>query len=99
MCAVQPRPDVQSTRTGGGHGFEVRLVMISHDLTGDHSGAVNRLAKECLGTGRIAVVTQQDVHDHAVFVDRAIQVPLLALAEEEHLIDEPPPADRMSLTT
>jgi hypothetical protein len=69
-------------------------VVICDHLVGDHSGALDGLAKEGLGTGRVASLAEQDIDDHAILVNGAIQVPLLSLAEQEHLVDEPAPADR-----
>ena len=68
-------------------------VVIGHDFVRHHPSALDRLAKERLRTGRAAALTEQDVDDHAVLVDRTVQVALVPLAEQEHLIHEPLTAD------
>src|SRR5919202_5122235 len=83
--SVQARPDVDSAWTRGRHGFAVRLLVIGHDLIWNHASPLDRLAEEGLGAGRVAVVTKEHIHDHAVLVDRPIQIPLVSLAEQEHL--------------
>jgi hypothetical protein len=55
--------------------------MIGHDLVWRHTVALDSLPKEGLGTRRIAVLAKQDIDDHAVLVNGAIQVPLLSFAE------------------
>jgi hypothetical protein len=92
-CSVQARPDVASAWTRGRHRLDVWLVMVGHDLVGRHTVALDSLSKEGLGTRCVAVLAQEHVHDHAVLVDRPIQVPLVSLAEQEHLVYEPPFAD------
>jgi hypothetical protein len=57
MCAVQARPDMESARTRGRHGFDVRLVVIRHDLVGRDTVAFDGLAKERLSTGGVAALT------------------------------------------
>jgi hypothetical protein len=39
--------------------------------------------KECLGSSQIAVLTQHDVHQSAIAIDRSIQIPPLATAEPD----------------
>jgi hypothetical protein len=68
-CAVQPRSDVDSAWAGGQHGLDVRLVMIGHHLTRDHSSPFDRLPKEGFCTRRVAVLTKDYVDDHTVLVD------------------------------
>jgi hypothetical protein len=68
--------------------------MIGDHFARDHSGALDGLAKERLGTRCVAVLAQEDIDDHAVFVDRAVQIELLPFAEQEHLVHEPMLADR-----
>jgi hypothetical protein len=98
-CAVQARLDVESTWTGGRHGLDRRLVVIGDDFAEDHPGTLDGLAKERLCARRVALVAKEHIHDYAIFVDRSIEVPLLILAEQEHLIYEPPLADGTSLAT
>ena len=93
-CAVQPRPDVASAWARSRHGLDVRLMVIGHDFVRSHASPLDRLPKEGLGTGGVAVLAEQDIDDHAVLVNRSIEVPFLSLAEEEHLVDEPASADR-----
>jgi hypothetical protein len=69
-CAVQPCPDVVSARARSRHGLGVRLMVISHDHVRNHASPLDRLLKEGLGTGGVAVLTEEDVDDHAVFIDR-----------------------------
>src|SRR5918911_1063442 len=92
-CAVQARPDVESAWTRGRHGFDVRLVVIGHDLVRNHASSLDRLAEEGLGAGRVAVVTKEHIHDHTVLINGPIQVALLSLAKQEHLVHEPLLAD------
>ncbi len=92
-CAVQPRPDVLGARASGRHGLHVRLVIVGDDLLGDDLSTLEGLAEEGDGAGRVPMVAQQHVDDLTVLVDRSIQIPLLALAKQEHLIDKPVPAD------
>jgi hypothetical protein len=54
-CAVQLSANVDSGWTCVRDRLDVRLVMITHDLIWDHAGALDRLPKECLGTGRVAL--------------------------------------------
>jgi hypothetical protein len=54
--SMQPRSDVMSTGAGDRQGLDVRLVMIGDNLIRNHPAALDRLAKERLGTGRIAVL-------------------------------------------
>ena len=88
-CAVQASADVESAWTDGRHGLDIRLVMIGHDCIGDHPGPLDGLAKERLGTGSVAVVTKEHIDDHAILVDGTIQVVLVSLAKQEHLVHEP----------
>lgn len=69
-------------------------MVIAHDFVRNQVSPPDRLTKESLGTGDVAVLAQQNIDDHAVLVDRSIEVPFLSLAEEEHLVDEPASADR-----
>jgi len=71
---VQPRPDVLRTWARGRHSLDIRLVVIGHHLVRDHPATLDRLPKEGFGTRRIAVLTQQDINDHAILVDRSVQV-------------------------
>src|SRR5918912_4584726 len=87
---------MEGAGTGGRHCLDIRLVVIGHDLVGRHTVALDGLPKEGLGTGRIAVLAKEDIHDHTVLVNRAIEVALLSLAEEEDFIHEPALADRRS---
>jgi hypothetical protein len=48
--AMQASADVEGTRTGGGHGLDVRLVVIGDHFLGDHSGALDGLTKEGVGS-------------------------------------------------
>jgi hypothetical protein len=98
-CAVEPRPDVDGARTRGRHGFDIRLVMIGHDLVRRHPVALDGLPKEGLGTGRVAVLAEQDIDDHAILIDGAIQIPFLSLAKQEDLVHEPAPTDRTPMTS
>jgi hypothetical protein len=95
-CTVEARPDVVSAWTRARHGFDVRLVVIGHHFVRNYASPLDRLAEERLGAGRVAVVAKEHVHHHASFVNGSIQVPFLSLAEEEHLVHEPPLADRTS---
>jgi hypothetical protein len=73
--AVQPmktRPQVLRAGTGRRYSLDVRLVVVGHDLVRDQPAALDGLAKERLGTGRIAVITEQHVHHHTVLVDTAV---------------------------
>src|SRR5207245_7132028 len=45
----------------------------------------------------VAVVTQQHIHDLAVLVDGAVQVPLVLAAEEEHLVGVPGATKRQTM--
>jgi hypothetical protein len=65
----------------------------------DYPSPLDRLAKERFGTRRVAVLTQQDINDYAILVDSSVQVALLALAEEKHLVHEPTPADPSTVTS
>jgi hypothetical protein len=98
-CSMQSRPDVLSAGAGGRHGLHLRLMVISRYLVRNHPGALDRLTEEGLGTCRIAVLTQQEVDDHAVFVDLSVQVAFVVLAEQEHLVDHPPPTKRLTVTS
>jgi hypothetical protein len=73
--------------------------MIGHDGVRDHLIPLDGLTKELLGTRRVAVLTQQDVNDHASLVDRSVEVALLALTEQEHFVYEPTPADLTTLAS
>jgi hypothetical protein len=53
---VQARANVEGIRAGGGHGLDVRLVVIGDHLVGDHSGALHGVAKEGLGTYRVTAL-------------------------------------------
>jgi hypothetical protein len=60
--------------------------MIGHDLVWDYlvwdySSVLDGLAEERLGTGRVTVLTKEDIHDHAVLINGAIQIALLVLTE------------------
>jgi len=46
------------------------MVVIGHHLVRDHPATLDCLPKEGFGTRRIAVLTQQDINDHAILVDR-----------------------------
>jgi hypothetical protein len=70
--------------------------MIGHDLARYHTVMLDGLPKERLCTCGIAMLAQEHIHHDAILVDGSIQVPLVALAKEEHLVDEPAPADRRS---
>jgi hypothetical protein len=95
-CTVQACPDVESAGTGGGHRLDVRLVMIGHDLVRYHAGALDGLPKERLCTCSIAMLAHEHIHHDAILVDGSIQVPLVSLTKQEHLVDEPARADRRS---
>jgi hypothetical protein len=97
--AMQARANVEGTRAGGGHGLDVRLVVICDHLVGDHSGALDGVAKERLGTGCVAVPAQEHIHDHAVLIDRTVEIALLVLAKQEDLVDEPAPPDWTPMTS
>ena len=71
-------------------------MIVGDDLVGDHRSALDGVPKERPGTGRVAVVTQQDIDDYAVFINGPTQVAFLSLADEEHFVDEPVLADRTS---
>ncbi len=68
-------------------------MVVGDDFLRHAPSTLDGLAKERLGTGRVAVITEQHVHDHTVLVDRPIQVTLLTLAEQKDFVDEPPPAN------
>ena len=84
VCAVQPRPDVESAWTCGGDSLDVGLVMIGYDFLWDHPSALDSVPKEGFGTGRVAALAEQDIDNRAVFIDRTVQVELLPLPEQEH---------------
>src|SRR6266568_730262 len=54
-CSMEPRPDVLSTGAGSRHCLHIRLVVIGHDLVRHHPTPHDGLAKERLGTRRVAV--------------------------------------------
>jgi len=54
--SMQPRSDVLSARAGSRYGLHIRLVVIGHHLARDHPAPLDRLAKERLGTRRVAVL-------------------------------------------
>ena len=89
MRAVQPRPDVKGARTDHGHCLDVRLVMIGHDLVRYYTRALDGLPKEGLRTRCIAVLAKEHIYHNAVLINGAIQIALLPLAEQEHLVHEP----------
>ena len=72
-------------------------MAVGHDLVRDHPSALDRLPEEGLRTGRVAVLADQDVDDHAGFVERTVEVRSVPLAAEEHLVDEPTRPDRTLL--
>jgi hypothetical protein len=78
------------------HRLDVRLVMIGHDLVRYHAGALDGLPKERLCTCGIAMLAHEHIHHDAILVDGSIQVPLVSLTKQEHLVDEPARADRRS---
>ena len=57
-CAVQPCPDVVSARARSRHGLDLRLMAIGHDIVRHHASPLDRLPKEGLGTGGVAVLTE-----------------------------------------
>jgi hypothetical protein len=67
--------------------------MIGHDLVWYYTGPPDGLLKEGLSTGGVAVLAQQDVDDNTLLIDGAVQVELVSLTEQEHLADEPAPAN------
>jgi hypothetical protein len=79
--AMQASADMEGTRTGGGHCLDIRLVVIGDHLVRDHSGVLDGLAEERLGAGRVTVLAKEDIHDHAVLINGAIQIALLVLTE------------------
>ena len=79
--AMQPRPNVLCARTGRGYGLDVRLVVVGHDFFRHPSSTLDGLAEERFGTGRVAMITEQYVHDHTVLVNGPVQVPLLTLTK------------------
>ena len=68
-------------------------MVIGHDLVGRHSIALDSLPKEGLGTGRVAVLAQEHVDDHAILIDRSIEISFLSCTKQEDLVDEPGPAN------
>jgi hypothetical protein len=98
-CTMEARSDMESAWTGSRDRLDVRLMVIGYDLVWDCSGALDRLAKECLGTGCVAVLAQQHIDDHAILVNGPIQVPLLPFAEQQDLVHEPAPTDRIPSPT
>jgi hypothetical protein len=90
---MQACPKVLRAGTGRGYRLDIRLVVVGDDLIWDQPAALDSLAKEGLGTRRVSVVPEQHIHDHAVLVNRPVQVALLTRTEQEHLVDEPAPAD------
>jgi len=54
---VQPGPSVLRARAGGRYRLDIRLVVVGDHLVRDHPAALDGLAKERLGTGRVAVIT------------------------------------------
>src|SRR5947208_418397 len=97
--SMEPCSDVLSTGARSRHRLHIRLVVIGHHRVRDNPATLDGLAKERLGTGRVAVLTQQDVNDDAILVDGAVQVALLGPAEQEHLVHEPAPADPTTMTS
>jgi len=69
---MQPRPDVASAGTGRGYCLHIRLVVVGDDFLRHQFCTLDGLAKERLGTRRVAMVTQQYVHDHTVLVNSPI---------------------------
>ena len=60
--------------------------------------ALDGLPKERLSTGRVAALTEQDVDDHAILVDRTVQVELVSLAEQEDLVNGLITSDKFCVT-
>ncbi len=63
-------------------------MVVGDDLVRAHPAVLDGLTKERLGTGGVAVITQQYVHDYTVLVNSPIQVPLLPFAEEKHFVHD-----------
>jgi hypothetical protein len=88
-CPVQPSSDVSGAWARGRHRLDVRLMAIGDHFLRDHPGASDCLAKERLRAGRVTVLTEQDIDDHTVLVDRTVEVAFLSFAEQEYLVHDP----------
>ncbi len=95
-CAVQPSSDVSGAWARGRHRLDVRLMAIGDHFLRDHPSASDCLAEERLRAGRVTVLTEQDIDDHTVLVDRTVEVAFLSFAEQEYLVHDPALADRAS---
>src|ERR1700757_1107931 len=67
----------------------VALELIRHDHPRNVSQALQQLAEEPLGRGRVAPALDQDVEDISVLVDRTPKIVLLAANADEHLVHVP----------
>src|SRR5215469_8781527 len=70
-------------------GRGVALQLVCHDHPRDASQALQQLAKEPLGCGRVAPALDQNVEDISLLVDRTPKIVLLAADADEHLVHVP----------
>jgi hypothetical protein len=66
---MQSRAHMAGQRDDCGHGFYVRLMVVSDNRTGCHVCACQGLSKKGLRTCSVAFVTQQHINDLPVLVD------------------------------
>src|SRR5215469_15949927 len=66
-------------------GRGVALELVCHDHPRSISQALQQLAKEPLGCGRVAPALDQDVEDISVLIDRTPKIVLLAADADGHL--------------
>jgi len=75
----------QDLALGGG----IALELVCHDDPRNVSQALQQLAKEPLGCGRVAPALDQNVEYISLLVDRTPKIVLLAADADEHLVHVP----------
>ena len=67
----------------------VGVVAVRRDPVGDHTRDRLCRSKETLGRGEVAVLAEHDVDQGTITIDRAIEVPPIAMHPNIRLVDIP----------
>ena len=78
VVEIPARPMPHMFAELGSDGSRIGVMSIGGDPIRSNAGHRLGRAKECLGCRQVAVFAQHDVHQSAIAIDRAIEIPPLA---------------------